>query len=102
MTILSNREKKKLRRQLKIILGTLDSKHPVTQLYFRLTCNDIINGASDKEVNIGLHFFEELELYEECLGIHLAQQFANFFIFTVLINNYYENIADTKVCGELY
>ena len=91
-----------MRRRLRIILDTLDSKHPVTRLYFRLTCNDIINGANDKEVNIGLHFFEELELYEECLGIYLAKEFANFFIFNTLINNYYENIADTKVRRELY
>lgn len=75
----------------------MDFKHPVTKLYFRLTCDDVINGANDKDINISLHFFEELELYEECQGIYLAKEYADFFIFTTLINNYYEFEPDQRL-----
>ena len=84
MTILSSQEKKKLRRQL------------ISSYFFFLYIN-IIEGANDKDLNISLHFFEELELYEECLGIHLAREYANFFIFTTLLNNYYDFEPDTRI-----
>ena len=60
--------------------NTLPFNDPLTKLYFDYTVEDISRGSSIKECENSLKFFEDLELYEECQGIYLANEYAKFFI----------------------
>jgi|14BtaG_2_1085337.scaffolds.fasta_scaffold181874_1 hypothetical protein len=70
--ILSVQERENLKEQFRIISDTLVFNNEVSALYFNLTADDFLAGASLRQLRSSLKFYEELELYDECHGIFMA------------------------------
>mgnify|MGYP001219101833 CR=1 FL=1 len=66
--------------------NTLQFSNALSKLYFDFTVEDLTHGSTLEECERTLKFFEDLELYEECEGIHLAIKSAKFFLGLSKIN----------------
>jgi hypothetical protein len=55
--------------------------------HYNLTLYEIEQGTTLKQVRDILKHYEDLELYEECQGIHLALEIISFNVLTDLIKN---------------
>lgn len=88
--ILSIQERENLEEQLRIISDTLDFKSSVSLLYYNLTVDDFLAGASLRQIQSSLKFYEELELYDECHGIFMAIKYYKI-IMRNFINKRYED-----------
>ena len=55
--------------------------------HYNLTLYEIEQGTTLKQVRNILKHYEDLELYEECQGIHLALEIISFNVLTDLIKN---------------
>jgi hypothetical protein len=55
--------------------------------HYNLTLYEIEQGTTLKQVRDILKHYEQLELYEECQGIHLALEIISFNVLTDLIKN---------------
>jgi hypothetical protein len=55
--------------------------------HYNLTLHEIEQGTTLNEVRDILKHYEELELFEECQGIHLALELISFNVLTDLIKN---------------
>lgn len=55
--------------------------------HYNLTLYEIEQGTTLTQVRDILKHYEELELYEECQGIHLALEIISFNVLTDLIKN---------------
>jgi uncharacterized FlaG/YvyC family protein len=86
--ILSTQERENLEEQLKIISTTLDFNSSVSLLYYNLTVDDFLAGASIRQIQSSLRFYEELELYDECHGIFMAIKYYKIIMRTFIDKNY--------------